>query len=239
MCEPENPKADGESGVSRQEHLEGKNIRFGVTNPERADVKFWIEMIKSGASAAEARRMYSSRWPSIFSSDNAPVWSYDRFGKSRTVLDNGCIIEIAGEHEDYYDSDFCIYNDVVVFDPNGKIEVFLYPEHVFPPTDFHTATLAGEHIYIIGSVGYMDTRTPGHTPVYRLSIASMKIEKVETTGQGPGWISEHRARLKDESTIILKGGRKFVGSKGRRSGFEKNINTYQLCIKTNSWKLLN
>ncbi|MBT3200437.1 MAG: ankyrin repeat domain-containing protein [Phycisphaerales bacterium] len=227
-------RADGKPKVSRQEYMEGKNRRFGVTNPEQANVKFWFEMIKSGAIAAQARRTYSSIW----SSGNAPVWCYKRFGRSITVLDNGCIIEIAGEHEDSYDCDFCIYNDVVVFDGNGKIEIFIYPEHVFPPTDFHTATLAGEYIYIIGSLGYEGARTPGHTPVYRLSIASMKIEKVDTTGQEPGWISEHKACLKDESTIILKGGRKFVGVKGKRNGFEKNINTYELCITNNSWRLL-
>ena len=43
-----------------------------------------------------------------------PYWSWDRFGRTSTTLPDGRIVHIAGEHEDYYDNDFCIYNDVVV-----------------------------------------------------------------------------------------------------------------------------
>ena len=60
-------------------------------------------MIKSGASAWKARSLKLNDR----SSEDTPVWSYQRFGKSTTILNDGKIIEIAGEHEDYYDSDFC------------------------------------------------------------------------------------------------------------------------------------
>ena len=55
---------------------------------------------------------------SIFSSDICddenicPFWSFDRYGMSVTHLEDGRIILIGGEHEDYYDPYFFIYNDV-------------------------------------------------------------------------------------------------------------------------------
>lgn len=75
-----------------------------------------------------------------------PVWCFHRFGKSITEFPDGRIIEIGGEHEDYYDPDFCIYNDVVVHYGGGRFEIFGYPEEVFPPTDSHSATLVGDVI---------------------------------------------------------------------------------------------
>ena len=43
-----------------------------------------------------------------------PFWSWQRFGRTSTALPDGRVIHIAGEHEDFYDPDFCIYNDVMV-----------------------------------------------------------------------------------------------------------------------------
>jgi hypothetical protein len=41
-----------------------------------------------------------------------------------------------GEHEDFYDPDFCIYNDVFVHERDGSVAIYGYPESVFPPTDY-------------------------------------------------------------------------------------------------------
>src|SRR6185312_15079372 len=101
------------------------------------------------------------------------------------------VVQVAGEHEDFYDEDFCIYNDVFVHSRDGGIRIFGYPESVFPPTDFHTATLIGEYIYLIGSLGYSGHRRYGTTPVYRLHTGTFKIEPLETTGAAPGWLYEH------------------------------------------------
>ena len=73
--------------------------------------------------------------------DAGPVWCAQRFGQTVTLLPDGRAVQIAGEHEDHYDPDFTIYNDVFVHEPDGTIRIFGYPEAVFPPTDFHTATL--------------------------------------------------------------------------------------------------
>lgn len=67
------------------------------------------------------------------------VWPGYRFGGTETELRDGRRVFIAGEHEDYYDPDFCIYNDVIVEDKSGKERIFTYPPEVFPPTDGHVA----------------------------------------------------------------------------------------------------
>jgi hypothetical protein len=59
-----------------------------------------------------------------------------------------------GEHEDHYDPDFFIHNDVVVRTPDGEVAIYGYPTEVFLPTDFHTATLLPASIVLIGSLGY-------------------------------------------------------------------------------------
>lgn len=40
-----------------------------------------------------------------------PVWCFNRFGATRTKLPDGRTVCIGGEHEDFYDPDFYIYND--------------------------------------------------------------------------------------------------------------------------------
>ena len=94
----------------------------------------------------------------------SPVWCAQRFGQSITFLEDGRVVQVGGEHEDSYDPDFCIYNDVFVHEGEA-IRIHGYPEDVFPPTDFHTATLLGREIVLIGSLGYVGTRKLGVTPV--------------------------------------------------------------------------
>ncbi len=141
---------DADPVVSQEDYLAGKNRRFGVANPEHIANPFWQAMVRAGCSAWQASKQFADTG----AGERLPVWCYQRFGRSTTILDDGRIIEIAGEHEDHYDPDFCIYNDVTEFKPDGSIRIFGYPEHVFRPTDFHTATLVDGFILIIGCLGY-------------------------------------------------------------------------------------
>src|SRR6185369_11799713 len=97
-----------------------------------------------------------------------------RFGQSSTLLGDGRRIAIAGEHEDYYDPDFYIYNDVIVHHPSGEVDIYCYPREVFSPTDFHSATLVGDRIVLIGRLGYSGTRMPEVTPVYALDTSTYR-----------------------------------------------------------------
>ena len=83
------------------------------------------------------------------------------------------MICIAGEHEDYYDPDFCIYNDVVVLGLDGSVEIYGYPKDVFPPTDFHTATLVGDRVIVIGRLGYMGSDIPARRRCIALDLATL------------------------------------------------------------------
>ena len=67
--------------------------------------------------------------------DSGPGWCFERFGQSSNELPDGWVVLIAGEHEDYYDPDFFIYNDVVVKHLDGRIDIYGYPRELFPPTD--------------------------------------------------------------------------------------------------------
>ncbi|HMN31542.1 MAG TPA: hypothetical protein PKE45_25560 [Caldilineaceae bacterium] len=164
------------------------------------------------------------------------VWCFKRFGTSRTRLPDGREIYIAGEHEDFYDPDFYIYNDVIVIHPDLDIQIYGYPREVFRPTDFHSATLVQDaSIYIIGSLGYYGTRQPGVTPVYRLDCQSYQIELIATTGDNPGWISRHQAEyVAARNAIKVTQGQVCISEEGKRQ-FRPNRRIYWLDLDTCQW----
>jgi hypothetical protein len=221
--------SEGEIGASAEEYRAGRSRRFGSANPEKMDVPFWRAMVRSGASAYAAKSQFGED-----GCGGGPVWCFDRFGKSITRLADGLVIEVAGEHEDSYDPDFCIYNDVFVHFGGGRFEIYGYPREVFPPTDFHTATQVGEWLYIVGSLGYQQDRRPGETPVYRLSLEDYRIEAIETSGEKPGWISRHKASRVGEEEIRLSGGQLFVQQDGRPDLVENGAG-YVLNVRTGIW----
>ncbi|MGB7375563.1 MAG: ankyrin repeat domain-containing protein [Rivularia sp. (in: cyanobacteria)] len=221
-------------GVGEEEikHIKDKTAkfpRFGITNPEIIRNDFWETMIRSGVNAYSAR---SGNEQNIFA--EASIWCYQRFGRTTTMLPDGRIIEIAGEHEDSYDPDFHIYNDVVVFDGKGNFKIYGYPSNIFPPTDFHSATLVENYIYIIGSNGYQDARIPNQTPVYRLDCNTFQIQKVKTIGDNPGWISRHKAKYQQPSQIYITGGKVFT-----QEGYVDNSTDYILNLINFEWTKIN
>ena len=153
-----------------------------------------------------------------------PVWSFSRFGRTATLLPDGRLMLVAGEHEDYYDADFCIYADVTVLGTDGKLEHFIYPKDVFPPTDFHTATLVGDQIWLIGCLGYPEQRNDTQTQVLRVSTLNFSITPVETSGVSPGWIHGHRSVLIEDG-ILVTGGKIEPGYRENKSTFSLNLET--------------
>jgi len=234
--------------------------RFGARNPEQMDMPFWVFMVRRGWIAYQARREFDRAYRQYAEADRvrrereqagealgdepAPphpgygpaIWCFRRFGMSLTRLPDGRALFIAGEHEDFYDPDFCIYNDVIVIDPELRVTIYGYPQEVFPPTDFHSATLVGEDsVYLIGSLGYMGERHVGTTPVYRLDTTSMQINPVDTTGANPGWISSHSAEHDAaRNAIKVTGGQIFTGKRGKAS-LRDNRRGYWLNLTTMEW----
>jgi hypothetical protein len=225
-------KAESAPVLSTDEFLTWRSPRQTGLNPTRLNNPLWQWLVRTRWSAYSANNIYKG--PSSF--DAGPMWTFERFGMSETRLPDGRVIHIGGEHEDSYDPDFFIYNDAIIVCPDGEIAIYGYPVDEFQPTDFHTATRVNESIVVIGGLGYPERRVAGTTPVYRLSINTMSIERVETRGESPGWIYKHTATLgADGQTIIVSGGELWTGND--RPSVE-NIDSWTLNTQTGEWARL-
>ncbi len=219
-------------GVTPELFREWASPRFGSANPEKIKSKVWEWLVRSKLSAYAARQKINDP-PSRA---GGPTWSFERFGQSVTELPDGRTIYTAGEHEDFYDPDFYIYNDVVVTHPDGRIDFYCYRKSDFPPTDFHTATLVDETIVIIGSLGYPEERNPKDTQVYLLQLENFEIHKVESSGISPGWIHCHIATLsEDKHSIVVTNGKVDIG---RKYSLKENIEDWKLHLDNWSWERL-
>ncbi len=138
-------------GVTRADFDEWRSPREGSANPTRMDNVVWNWLVKTRISAYQA----AEEMQADGGREAGPTWCFDRFGQSSTLLPDGREVFIGGEHEDYYDPDFHIYNDVIVVEPGGSVSIFGYPRDVFPPTDFHTATLVGSKILSLAALAIL------------------------------------------------------------------------------------
>ncbi len=190
--------------------------RFGKSHAEVMNNPFWFYMMGFAGPAYGAYDLVFEKGCDDDGEDR-PVWCWKRFGQTRTVIDEGeygeRVVYIGGEHEDSYDPDFCIYNEVVVIDRETGTTIYGYPREDFQPTDFHTATIVGSYIYIVGCLGYREDRNVDRTPVYRLDLNTMRVDRIQTYGEKPGWIWKHEARYERETnSIIVEGGTRLVST---------------------------
>lgn len=214
--------------ASLTKYAQYRNRQFGRSNPERMNNPFWEAMVRSRVSGYHGAMALGE-----ISTDREATWCFTRYGHSFTKLSDGRYVEIGGEHEDHYDPDFCIYNDVVVHHGDGTFDIYGYPEETFPPTDFHSATLVGANIYIIGSLGYARQREPGRTPVYQLDTNSFSIKRVDCMGSMPGWIHGHSARVCDGHEIEVAGGEVL-----QENDLVPNTRVFRLNIARGAWRCL-
>ena len=227
---PPEPDASLLAGVTPQQFNAARTRRFGRTNGERMDEPFWLGMIRAGVSAYAAACHFDGQrhW-------NEPaVWCAQRFGQSISFLPDGRIVQVAGEHEDSYDPDFCIYNDVFVHHPDGRIDIHGYPEDLFPPTDFHTATLVGDELILIGSLGHAGLRAFGTTPVFSLSLTDFRMRRLAIEGTPPGWIYKHRAQPCGPRQPRVSGGTVATMQDGRET-HQDNTATFVLDLDSARW----
>ncbi len=222
-------QANESINVSESEYRSGKDRRYGRSNPEVMNIPFWQAMVRAGCNAYQPRKQFNDMNLSA-----GPLWCFDRFGMSFTALPDGRFVQIGGEHEDYYDPDFCIYNEVVVHDRSGTFQIMGYPENLFPPTDFHSSTFVNGIIYIIGRLGYHGTRKFGFTPVYRLNCHTWKIEPVQTSGANPGWIYEQKTSFDGATSLVVSGGKICKEVDGEEQHVE-NEDRYSLDLTDTKW----
>lgn len=230
------------ASLTRALFLEWRKPRFGTKNPERMTNPVWQWLAaRPDLTGYAANQLFDG--PSSYGEGGVgPCWSNQRYGQSKTSLPDGRVIFIAGEHEDSYDPDFWIYNDVFVVAPSGEIEIYGYPRNVFRPTDFHSATLVGDRIYLIGTLGYARDRRIDVTRVYTLDLTTFAIASLPTTGTNPGWLHSHEATLVDNDTaIVVRGGKRMVAvtEDGRdTTRFVDNGDDWRLDLGTNVWTRL-
>jgi hypothetical protein len=226
-----NSKPD--ASVTPKLFMAWRSPRFGRTNPERMNNPVWEWLIRTKVSAYWANKEFAG--PRSF--EAGPCWCFRRFGQSKTKLPDGRLVLIGGEHEDHYDPDFCIYNDVVVRRPDDDIEIYGYPEDLFVPTDFHSATLTDDRIVLIGSLGYPKQRKPGTTPVYSLDLRNFRISAMSCTGDAPWWIHKHAAAyLPEEDAIVITGG--IVARDDPNRPIVENIDDWKLHLADRRWERL-
>jgi hypothetical protein len=224
------PEHTPPAGVTRELFLEWRAAVRGTLNPQRMTNPVWAWLIQSRLGAWQANARFSG------DAKNAPGWCFQRYGQSRTELPDGRTVWIAGEHEDYYDPDFFIYNDVAVVAPDGEIEIFGYAPEAFPPTDFHSATLVDGNIVIVGSLGYPSDRRSGSTQVLTLELDRWRVSQVATQGTGPGWIHDHRASLAEDGRALVISGGKIDRCDG--TSVVENIDDWRLSLDNWRWERL-
>jgi hypothetical protein len=229
----EDPDLSLDSPLTRELFLEWRSPRRGSANPELMSNPVWDWLVRSELDAYRA----NSRFDGPAALGAGPGWCFTRFGQSSTKLSDGRIVLVAGEHEDHYDPDFYIYNDVVVRHPDGRIDIFGYPTEVFPATDFHSATLVGDRVILIGNLGYPEDRKPEMTPVFVLELATFSISALPTCGTPPGWIHEHEARLSvDGASIVIQRGLLDRGDPS--TSLVENIDDWRLWLADFRWERL-
>lgn len=216
--------------ITREHFLEWRAARRGSHPAEDQTNPVWLWILDTNVTAFHANDHFKG--PNPYERDTGPGWCFNRFGRTVTDLPDGRRIIISGEHEDSYDPDFFIYNDVVVVESDGRVRILGYPEEHFPPTDSHSATLLGDSILLIGNLGYGHFRRPGDTQVMRLDLGTMEFSAVETTGEKPGWISRHEAELQDGSIVIRD------GMIQHAEDYLENFDSWRLDLGTWQWTRL-
>jgi len=216
--------------VSRELFLEWRDARRGHTPAEVMTNPYWCWLLGSGESAWSANERFGG--PSSYGGN--PLWSAERFGQSTTALPDGRSLLVAGEHEDHYDPDFFIYNDVAVLHPDGRVEILGFPAEVFPPTDFHSATLAGPGLVLIGNLGYPEQRQAGRTQILVVDPDTWNVRKQASVGEGPGWIHGHEA-LAEEGSIRVRGGEVWTDTE---AGLVENFDEWRLHLEGWRWERL-
>lgn len=216
--------------LTKELFLEWRSPRVGVANPTPMNNLMWEWMIASktfGDYMGDFMGLPSSR-------TIGPCWNFQRMGQSSTALPDGSMVYIAGEHDDFYDPDFFIYNDVIVVRPDGATQIYGYPQDDFPPTDFHSATLIDGAIVLIGCLGDPAQRQFGTTQVRLLSLDTFAIRKIETTDECPAWINSHSAVLADDGKTIRVSGGQIVP--GRDCFSYENLDEWELELTSWRWR---
>ena len=224
----------------------GRKHRYGRANPERFDEPVWEWMEREKVFSWNSIERFGIPW--TFEPSAEPDWWFSRDGAASVSLGEDRCLSIGGKTDEYgYGS--MSHNDVreyrlgVTDSTSELVAIYGYPREVFPGVCGATATLVGEYVYVIGGIEeglQWDARRAG---VYRLHLATMRMEKVETSGEDPGAIRFHSAELRsDGGAVVVEGGTR--PSRPKRKLFrgwtqtDESFETFELCLRTHAWRLV-
>ncbi len=86
----------------------------------------------------------------------------------------------------------------------------------------------------VGGLGYQGSRRFGVTPIFRLDCETWKIEAAHASGDNPGWIHEHKARLTDPGTLEVSGG-KICKEVDAEEQHVENTDVFRLNVLEMTW----
>lgn len=225
----------------------GRKHRYGRANPERFDEPVWEWMEREKVFSWDSMQRFGIPWePDPRAAE--PNWWFSRLWVSFVDLGDGRCLSIGGM-SDAYGDDALDYNDVREYredEPSATSEllaIYGYPREVFPGVCGATATLIGEHVYVIGGVEegpHWDAQRAG---VYRLHVPTMRMEKVETSGEDPGAIRYHFSELSaDGGAIVVSGGNRKMRAQHRiPRGWkqtDESRGVFELCLRTHRWRVV-
>ena len=216
----------------RSTFLHWRTPRRGQANPERLTNPVWQWALETQTQAHTLNDLFDGPNPYT----DGPCFSGDRWGNNQLTLPDGREVWIGGVHEDFYDPDFFIYNDIVVR-TGDDLEIYGYPTDLFPPTDYATATLVGDQIVLIGNLGYVESRADVPPQVLLIDTTSWAITPWECGGEDPGWICMHTARLSPNGrSIFVEGGSRFLSTDQE---LQPNEDLFELDLQARDWRLRN
>ncbi|KZR86448.1 hypothetical protein MITS9508_02670 [Synechococcus sp. MIT S9508] len=217
----------------RQTFLQWRSPRPGRSNPENLTNQFWVYAIRHGGSSWGLSQDFGV----LDEFQAGPCFSFQRYGQAKVILEDGRRVLIGGAHEDFYDPGFWIYNDVVVIE-DDKVTIYGYPLKTFPPTDYASATLVGNEIWIIGNLGYREHRDEAPTKVFILNTNDWSIRVAECHGNSPGSIWSHCAELSsDGKQLLISSGECHCKLVGLPDQSLINPSLYVLNLENFSWTM--
>eukprot|EP00931_Biecheleriopsis_adriatica_P083665 TRINITY_DN57302_c0_g1_i1.p1 TRINITY_DN57302_c0_g1~~TRINITY_DN57302_c0_g1_i1.p1 ORF type:complete len:283 (+),score=37.35 TRINITY_DN57302_c0_g1_i1:108-851(+) len=177
--------------------LEELRVEYGEANPSRCytsakalqkQVSYHTYAIFADGTVSDDM-VFAKGGPGVPTSTWAtlPLWRShsSRWAAGHARIDDGRIVKSGGEFEDSYDPMFCIFNDVLVEYPDGRVpELYTYPRSIFPPTDDHACLQVQNHLYLLGNVGYQQDRTD-RMQVLRLDLDSYQVSGSRQKGKVP------------------------------------------------------
>ncbi|WP_377154149.1 ankyrin repeat domain-containing protein [Roseateles sp. UC29_93] len=218
-------------GLALVDFERDRTRRFGECNAQPMQVPLWLAMVRSGLTGYQAANQFGAE-----ACDRArPVWCADRMGSVAHAPAGRPSGPDRWRTRGWIRSRLLHLQRCLRPSSRWSTADLRVPESLFPPTDFHTATLVGDRIIVIGSLGYPSARAHGATQVFSLNIRDWHMERLTIAGEGPGWIHKHRAALSSDRDIVVTGGQ-VVTKVGDEESATLNTRPFTLDLDALRWR---